>query len=186
MDEDRLTVSFRDEIGLAIEAATSVTPAPGLAAAVRARVDRERARRMHWITWQLAVACGLIFVIASGVVLPRLRDVKTDMRGALIAATHLNRAAPLVEAVRPLRRPTERSAALRVTAQARTPAPDRLSDQAIALRDYVASLRHVRIDLATVSAMASTSRPLEFPAITIERIAIDPLPRLEAVTGERR
>lgn len=188
MDEDRLTSSLRDEIGRAIEAVLSVPPPPSLAATVRARVDLERARTRspRWMTWQLAAVTAIAVAVVSTVLVSRLWRPESSVAPSTIAAVSTTVAAPYAGAVRPVSLGSNTSAALPAPASLRLSAAPGLSPDAIALREYVTSLRQRRIAAATLAASPTAIQVLELPAITIERIAIDPLPLLEAVTGERQ
>jgi hypothetical protein len=178
MDEKRLTASLRDEVGLAIEAAMAVEPAPELKVNVRARVDRERASASRWMPWQLAsVAVALPLIgVAIGVWWPR--ETGRSVPTPAVAAVHVRAMAPLMAAAVP--------SSPRIDAPVRVgrSAPS-ASSQAAALRAYIDHFRHTPIDTSVVAARAS-DKPVNVAMITIERIAIEPLPKLEAITGERQ
>jgi hypothetical protein len=191
MDKD-LTAPLRDEIGLAIEAAMSVTPDPSLAAHVRARVDLERTKPIRWRGWQLAVGAACVAMVAA--VVPALwpRDRNAADPAPMLAASHPFHVVPYATPAEPpplliahRAQPNGLSRGSADAATSRAAAP-RLSPDAAALRGYVAYLRQVRNDGPMAEAVQPASGPLELPTITIARIAIDPLPRLEAVTGERQ
>ena len=179
MDENRANGSLRDEIGLAIEASMAVEPAPELRAQVRARVDRERAQAGHWFRWQLASVGALVTVIAVVTFAPWQREATDSVPASEIAVVQMAPVVPFAAGVRPTPAPVERRAVRQRTMSAA------VSNDAVLLRAYLDQVRQRRIDPSALSAVPPTE-PLTLSAIGIEQIAIDPLPKLAAITGERQ
>ena len=179
MDENRLNGSFRDELGLAIEAAMGVEPAPELKVLVRARIDRERVTTRRWNPWQLATVGAAVAAIVAIAAVAWRGDPNQIRPPSVIAALDRSALAPYA-----------------AVAQAVAPAVDRtivpvragevsVSNQAAILAAYVNHVRQLRIDPSAVAVRAS-SEPLKLSGINIERIAIEPLPKLDAIAGERQ
>ena len=78
MDENALDRAFRDELGLAIEAAMGIEPAPELKVHVHARIDRERATVRRWMPWQLATIAAAAVLIAAMTFTSWRRDHEAD------------------------------------------------------------------------------------------------------------
>ena len=179
MDENQLDTSFRDELGLAIESAMAIEPAPELKVHVRRRIDGERASGRRWTPWLLAIAGLAALLIAATTFTPWRRDRDQAGPPSVIAAAYSNALAPYAgvsRAVAPaIDRPVVR---VRATEAA-------LSNQAALLVAYVNHVRQHRITPTDLAVRAS-GEPLKVEGISIERIAIEPLPKLEAIAGERQ
>jgi hypothetical protein len=179
MDENRLDESFRDELGLAIEAAMGVEPAPELKVHVHARIDRERAAVRRWMPWQLAIV-GVAAVLIAAITFTHLRrDRNQTDPPSVIAAVYGNALAPYAASAASVAPRIDRTS-VRVRAGEVS-----VSNQAAILAAYVSHVRQLRIDPAAVAVPAS-SEPLKLSGINIERIAIEPLPKLDAIAGERQ
>ena len=181
MDPD-VRASLRDELGLAIEAVMAVTPAPSLAAQVRARVDRERSKSAVSTMWPLTAWATLAVLVASGAALTLLFRAQETTTSRMIAAAPLNATVPYVAGAQPAPVWIDIAPTARRTGPAQVFSSPTLSPQAAALRDYVAYLRNS----GSAAEASSPTPPLTLPAITLEPIAIDPLPQLDAIAGERQ
>jgi hypothetical protein len=185
MDQE-LKASLRDDLGLAIEEVMAVTPAPSLAAHVRARVDRERSRPAVWNMRPLAVLATLVVLIIVGAGLSLLLREAEPRGPRAIAARRLIAPVPYVAAAQSARVHIDVSTSSRGTKTPRVLSSSILSPQATALRDYVAYLRTPRTNDQSAAETPSPTQVLTLPAITLEPIAIDPLPQLDAVAGDRQ
>ena len=179
MDENRLDESFRDELGLAIEAAMGVEPAPQLKAHLRARIDRERATVPRWMPWQLAIAGVAAVLMAATVFTLWRRDRDQTSAPFVIVAAYSNALAPYAAVSRAVVPAIDRPVVRVIATEAA------LSNQAALLVAYVNHVRQHRITPTDLAGRAS-GEPLKVEGISIERIAIEPLPRLEAIAGERQ
>jgi hypothetical protein len=184
MDEKRVIASLRDEIGLAIEASMAVEPAPELRALVRARVEQERAKGRRWLPWPLVAVSALAIVIAVVIVAPWQRGTTATAPTSDIAAVHRATVVPLAGVTQPVA-PRSETPIATSRPQYALGSTTRTND-AVLLSAYVDAIRERRIDPSAVSVIGSPSQPLTVSAIGIEPIAIEPLPKLAAIIGERQ
>ena len=163
---------------MAIEDAVAVEPAPELKVLVRTRIDHDRASG-RWISWQFTTVGVVALLIAAIAAVTWQREWNPPAPEPVIAAGHRQGLSPYA-AVSQAAAPRIDRAAPRVRAT-RTVQPN----QAAILAAYGNQVRQGRID-PTVLAVRASGEPLKFEGISIARIAIEPLPKLDAIAGERQ
>ena len=183
MDENRVVGSFRDELGLAIEATVDVSPAPELRAQIRARIDRERAAAGRWMPWQLAVG-GVLAVAITMVVATATWQWNREQHPALVEIVSMQRHSltAYVAAPSPVRSRADRSV-VHATAVERP-----VRNEAAMLAAYVAHIRQLGVIPSSLTGAPArpSGEPLKLSNISIERIAIEPLAKLAAISGDRQ
>ena len=190
MDEKQVISALRDELGLAIEASVAAQTSPDLKARVRARVERERVTAVGWRRWQFAGAGVAIAIAAVIAMLPWHRASERPITVSAVAAVPMTIAAPLVAAAQPATPWLEHRDDLRdasdpqIARERRTQSA--ATNQAAALKAFIAHVRQRRLDSSALVAARPTGQALQVSTISIERIAIEPLPRLAAITGEQQ
>jgi hypothetical protein len=176
-----MTHDRTDDVLKDLEAALAVTPSPGFADGVRARIRGESARTRTWPAWTMAALAAAAAIVVAFVAWPR-----REAAPAAVAVTASRSPEPVV-AASPSATPVVDAgpgitiAKPRVSHDVprRAPAPEVLvpRDQALALEALVAGLSNATIDaesLATPPPDASTPLPAT-PQIVIAPIVIPPI-----------
>lgn len=194
MDQNRTDRSLRDALGVEIERALAVHPAPELRARVHARIDRERETVGSWRRWWVAGFGTLVAVVVLFVLTHQSKhDVPMVHREPTIGAAG---ALPQGSNVRPA--PAASGTPVRVFA-ARTARPllhpsTPVSDdvlippgEADAIRLVMTAVQEGRIRLRETSAPdIQAALFVSTDEIAIGPIAIEPLSQLTLLEGERQ
>ncbi len=199
MDQERTVHTMSDEaLEREIENALAVDPSPEFLARVRTRIAIESSTPAAWrLPWRvvgigtLVTTVGLTLVIAWSV-----REPNPVLPGpvALIpTAESAQTRAPIATTRSPsaAEAPAGRSVELgrvRVRPAALTKEPEILISpgDAAALRVLIMNIHEGRIDATVLNAVQRIATPLEpLGEIVIQPIAIEPLPRLALLEGER-
>jgi hypothetical protein len=198
MDEERTDYTIGDEtLEREIENALDIDPSPEFLARVRARIASQRRPTGWHLSWRVVgVGAALAATVVMALVVTRsqrpptaslsfkptaaTRTVESAPTGPPIATPSpaLPTAASVIES-------TGRKHSRRATPNT---GPEVLiaTRDAAALRVLMMNMREGRVDLTALDALQAVAAPLEpLDKIAIQPIAIQPLPRLALLEGER-
>jgi hypothetical protein len=197
VDENRTVNILRDEIGLEIERALAIDPAPDLKMRVLARIEHEPTSHPWWAPWRplSAGAIGMAALMAMFIISSQRepdQGLQDEQAGAMRTVDLPSTTAGALQASSPIAagvQPNRTRAATRVLSTAATMESAVLisPSETAGLRLLVASIRDGRIDPTVLDDLQPAGAPLEpLSEIAIQPITIEPLARLELLEGARQ
>jgi hypothetical protein len=198
MDQQRADHTIDDEaLDREIESALAAEPSPEFLARVRARIAAGPAPSLWRPSWGFAGGLSLAGAVLLTVVFVRSerpRPPDSALPADPITAAPIAAVTPAGIPIAPFEPTTlmaaaaESSGRVRIQRSAAATAPAIVISprDAAALRLLMANLREGRVDPSVLAALQEAAPPLEpLATVAIQPIAIEPLPRLALLEGER-